>query len=96
MTNLIQLIRSFQDEMNIYIHIDKKSKEIDVSKLEQLNMKHLHIIKKYSISWGSYNHLLAIIELMKMAVSNKKNEYIHIISGQDYKIRNNKYYFKKN
>lgn len=94
-SNLIRLVKSFKDEMNVYIHIDLKSKEISESDLDFLNFKNLQIIKKYNIVWGSFSHLLAIIDLMKMAANNSENKFIHIVSGQDYKIKTNQYFYKR-
>lgn len=93
--NLIKLVKSFRDEMNVYIHIDKKSKEIFENDLDFLNFKNVHVIKKYHIVWGSISHVFAVIDLMKMASDNPENKFIHIISGQDYKIKTNQYFNKR-
>ena len=93
-TNLIKLIKSFNDEMNVYVHIDSTSKEISEGDLDFLNFKNLSVIKRYNTAWGAYGHLLAIIDLMKLAIANEKNNFIHIISGQDYKIKTNHYFHR--
>ena len=90
--NLYNIIKSFRDEMNIYVHIDKKSEEINVDDFKKLNFENLTIIKRYYIGWGSYSHILAIIDLMKMAINDEKNTYLHIISGEDYKIKSISYF----
>lgn len=46
----------------------------------------VYIYKKYKINWGSYNHLLAILFLLKQAVYFNIS-YLHIISGQDIPIK---------
>lgn len=91
-TNLINLIKSFNDEMNVYVHINSTSKELFEEDLNCLNYKNLTVIKKYNTGWGSMGHLLAAIDLMKLAVANEENKFIHIISGQDYKIKTNSYF----
>lgn len=98
-TNLIKLIKSFNDEMNIYVHINSASKELFEGDLDHLNYNNLTVIKKYNSNWGSYGTLLAAIELMKLALANGENKFMHIISGQDYKIKTNQYfhhYFENN
>ena len=70
----------------IYLHIDEKS-TINVNEIESLNLDHVKVIKTFRIDWGGYNHLLAIIALLKLAVNNNHVSYIHIISGQDMLIR---------
>lgn len=93
-TNLIKLIKSFNDEMNIYVHINSTSKELFEEDLNSLNLKNLTVIKKYNTNWGAYGHLLATIDLIKMAIANEDNRFIHIISGQDYKIKSNQYFYE--
>ena len=44
------------------------------------------------MEWGSYSHLLAVIDLMNMAVMDDKNTFIHIISGEDYKLKSISYF----
>ena len=87
--NLIRLIDSFGKRVNIYVHIDKSSEELDIQKLRERfkDNKNLKFYSKYKISWGGYNHLLAIIDLMKIAYT-ENNSYFHIISGQDYLVKN--------
>lgn len=84
--NLIRLIKSFDDKVNIYIHIDKKSKDITLDDIYDLHYKNVYAVKKYRIVWGGYNHLLAILDLLKKA-NLDNNDYFHIISGQDYLIK---------
>lgn len=74
---LENLINFFASRFLVLIHIDKRSK---LSIPEQTNVK---VIKKYKIRWGGLGHLLAILELLKLAIQDEEVEYIHIISGQD-------------
>ena len=82
--NLLRLINKLGNSFNIYIHIDKKSKQIHESEFKKYN--NIYVVKKYRITWGSYNHIRAIIHLATKALNNKENNYFHIISGQDYLI----------
>lgn len=77
--------------MNIYVHIDLKSNEIFEEDIKELNYKNIKVIRKYDIQWGTFNHILAILDLMKLEIKDN-NTYFHIISGQDYKIKSLNYF----
>lgn len=66
-----------------FIHIDKKSLNEEI--LQILNtMDNVYAISKYKIPWGGIEHVLAIIELINMAVHKiDENFYLHVITGQD-------------
>ena len=90
---LIDLIKQFDYNFNIYLHIDKKSelnKDIYKELLSISNVK--YISRKYRINWGGINHLKAIILLSKKALINKDNKYFHLITGQDFPIKPNDYF----
>lgn len=83
---LKRLINKMQDFF-IYVHVDKKAKEM-YSELrnEYKEENRVIILSKYSISWGSYNHLRAVVCLMKLVESNPEVKYVHVVSGQDYPV----------
>lgn len=72
------LIRLIPDEWGIFIHVDKKSK-INIKDIDN----RAYIIKKWSIYWGSINHLKAVLDLLKIANARGIYDYYHIITGQD-------------
>ena len=85
------LVNRLKEDFYLYIHIDKKSKQIGEKEIEWLkNISNCYVIKRYHINWGGMNHLYAIIELMKEIAKRRDVNYIHIITGQDYPIRTNK------
>ena len=97
---LLKLINSFDEDFNIYIHIDTKTiiPPYVISEFKRRSNVRC-FIKKYSINWGSMNHVKSILYLCKKALSNSENEYIHLISGSDCLIKNIeffKYFFRKN
>ena len=49
------------------------------------------VYKKFKITWGGFNLLKAELFLIKQAVANKEVDYIHVMSAQDYPIRNLKF-----
>ena len=79
---LKRLIESFHDEACIFIHLDAKS-NLQKDDLKDLGYKRIYVEKKYKIEWGSLNHLLSILDLLKVVVERDDISYIHIVSGQD-------------
>lgn len=81
---LLRLIRFFLGWTKIFVHIDKKCREISSVELQSLGMKNVYVIKNHSIRWASVRHLFAVIDLLKKACECDDVSYIHFISGQDY------------
>jgi hypothetical protein len=80
------LVERLQSDFDVYIHLDKKS---DLSEKDFAQYPGVFCIKKYDVNWGSYNGVLAPMELFKMAVEKDYDYYIHI-SGQDLPVKSNK------
>lgn len=77
----------------IFIHIDKNTPSRDYVFL--LSKYHdgtqVRIFSKYRISWGSFNHLSAVLFLLKQALKSPGIEdfsFFHIVSGADFPIKN--------
>ena len=81
--NLTKQLKSYN--FVIAIHIDKKAKYTE-SQVKSLTELGASVISKYDISWGHYNHLLAIIDLVDQIVTDERVTYIHTLSGQDISI----------
>lgn len=90
---LIELINEFDDTFNIYIHIDKKS---EVSLKNYKKLKNINNVKylgnDFKVNWGGVNHLKAYLRLSEIALSDKENSFFHLITGQDYPIKNSDYF----
>lgn len=86
--SLAQLIKQFDSNFNIYIHIDKKS-SIDRAMLKDLSSLHnvKHVETKYKVNWGSLNHLKSYLSLCSKALEDQENKFFHIITGEDYPIQ---------
>ncbi len=80
---LRKIISYFDSDFEVFIHIDKKCQE-DYHDL--MNISHVHLFNKYKIAWGAFNHLKAILLLMREAYSNTDLEYFHLITGSDFPI----------
>ena len=72
-----RIISSLPEDWGVFVHIDEKSN------IE--NIKNAVVIKKHKIYWGSFEHVEAFLDLMKIAFEDPRNfEYFHLITGQDY------------
>lgn len=85
---LIFLINHFDEKFYFFIHIDKKSKVSSaiIDCLKSNNKVHF-VSRKFKVNWGGRNHLLAILELCKVAISFKNISYFHLISGEDMPLK---------
>ena len=84
---------------DIYVHIDKKVKDINLEIL--LNCAKFSKIKIYQeidVKWGGYSQVEVELFLLKKAINNNYM-YYHLMSGMDLPIKNPQYiynYFKQN
>lgn len=86
--SLLVLTQQLLDYGEVYIHIDRKSKSITEENLKCLNqIKGCKAFSKYSISWGSFSHVEAIIELMRHSLQDYAENYIHLITGEDMPVQ---------
>lgn len=94
---LMRLIRQFgdADHFRVFVHIDKKSKEISEAHLEAMGLANLELVRKYRICWGSINHLFAVLDLIRMALAHQDVGYLHIASGCDMAIRTPGWFVEK-
>jgi hypothetical protein len=75
------------DNSDIYIHIDKRTNEIDKKKLVHLvNKSNIQIYSKYKVYWATNSITLAELYLLKKAVKGNY-DYYHILSGADLPIK---------
>jgi hypothetical protein len=90
---LIDLIKIFDEDFNIYIHIDKKSKlnQTIIKEISEIsNVRYL--TRRYRVNWGGLNHLKAILLLSEKALLDSENQLFHLITGQDFPIKNKNYF----
>ncbi|MDO1501086.1 beta-1,6-N-acetylglucosaminyltransferase [Winogradskyella maritima] len=86
--HLYELASVFDEQMHVYIHIDKRSfipKKM-LAKLRELPQIKL-ISQKFKVFWGGFSHLRAILYLVREAQCNKEIVRFHLISGHDYPIK---------
>jgi len=89
------LIKTFNSNFLIYIHIDKKSvftKDDKQKIMSHFNVK--YISQKYKVNWGGFNHLKAYLLLSEIALKDKVNTKFHLITGQDFPIKDTCFFQK--
>lgn len=86
---LIDLLEIYSKYFCCYIHIDKKCKIFHEDMKALLKINNVYVISNYKINWGSYKHILAIINLLQKAVDDNM-DYFHIISANTILIKNPK------
>lgn len=91
--HLKHIIDYFGADFSFYIHIDKKSSvsESDLKALKE-SKSNVFISRQFKTNWGGMNHLNCTLLLLKEALSNNENEYIHLISGHDFPIKTPDYF----
>lgn len=72
-------------ESYIFIHIDKKSKEIESSLVKNERVK--IIPENYNVEWGDYSQIQANLALMKYVLNTDDFQYISVHSGNDLLVR---------
>ena len=89
---LEELCEIYSLYFNCYVHIDKKNQNAAhaVSRLNKI--KNVFAVSLYSIHWGSYRHILAILYLLQKALLDGMN-FFHIISANTILIKNPKKVF---
>lgn len=78
------------EENDIYIHIDKKTKNFNKdSLLEDVKHASIEFVPSSSINWGGYSQIQYELSLLKEA-TKKYHDYYHLISGVDLPIKSHK------
>lgn len=81
MPQLERLVGYFDDDFDIFIHIDRRCHEAVPGSLLS---SHRHLYNRYRVHWGSTRHLDAILFLMRKALQLPEVSYFHLITGSDY------------
>ena len=91
--HLINIVNFFTDDFRFYIHIKRSSQvdEQDISRLK--NLKNVALVsRKYDVMWGGFNLLRVILYLSQEALKDRDIKYLHLISGQDFPIKQSHYF----
>lgn len=84
------LLKQIDSEKNdIYLHIDKKSKELNTEMFFNICKKSkLYIFKEYKIYWGDFSQTECELFLLRKANENMNYSYFHLLSGSDLLLKN--------
>lgn len=80
---LQRLVDYFDDDFELFIHIDRRCRQLPASLKEKANV---HVYRRYRVYWGSVNHLRAILLLMSEAAKHADLEYFHLVTGNDFPV----------
>ena len=87
------------DTHDIYVHVDKKSKDFDESYFKNsVTKSSLKFYREFEVYWGGFSQVQVEMFLFKQAYTNGY-DYYHIISGADLPLKNNEEidsFFEKN
>lgn len=97
---LKQLIKCLDsDNHDIYVHIDRKSKDFDKYNFANVTQKSmLKFYTEYEVFWGGFSQVEVELFLLQKAFTTHY-DYYHIISGVDLPLKNNSEidkFFEKN
>lgn len=85
--SLYELASYLSENNKVYIHVDKKSKDIQEEELKKLNRLPDCVAESmYDVAWGSMNHVYAFLDLLVQALKEPEVSYIHCITGEDYPV----------
>ena len=84
---VLQLASKLNRRFEVYIHFDTKCpvSEKEKSFMDDNGIKH---ISEVDVNWGSWSIGEAAYRLMKLALKNPDISYVHVISGQDWPVKN--------
>lgn len=84
---LIQLLDA--QNHDIYIHIDKKSKNFQKENFFNISRKsQVYFFQEYEVYWGGFSQVQVELFLFEKALKNQY-DYYHLISGADLPLKNN-------
>lgn len=85
---IVALIHQLQsDYADIYVHVDSKTDGFELLRKERIIL--LDDDERIDVRWASFSMIEATMKLIKKCLSNqKKYDYILLISGQDFPIKN--------
>ena len=87
--HLESIVRSFDEDFEIYIHVDKKMKIPQVVYKQLISYPQVKLlIQRYKIYWGGLNIVKATLLLCKEALKSNEIGYMHVISGGDSVVKN--------
>lgn len=89
--HLQKLIKALDNpDVHFFVHIDRK-KDILPFQNQISSNKVTFISERTTIFWGEFSIVQATIDLIRAALSKRKFDYLILISGSDYPLKNAQY-----
>lgn len=89
--HLKSMMDVFDNRFRFHVHYDVNS---PFSKDDERNVKEWFahsgrgtFQRKFKVNWAGFNHLQAMLDLLKRGLSDEHNEVFHMVSGQDFPIK---------
>lgn len=88
---VLKLLSVLDDENNdIYIHLDKKTKDYSESLIGKTVVKaSITFVKRVSVNWAGYSQVKAELSLLE-AATKTEHVYYHLLSGADLPLKSQK------
>lgn len=86
----LKILLSCLDHANndIYLHIDKRTKNVHWDDLtSSVQKSKLVLIERISVRWGEYSLIDCELRLLKEAMNNGSYAYYHLLSGSDLPLK---------
>lgn len=84
---VVDLIHVLAPTFNVYLHVDAKTHLTESQRAALKQAGSRRIIQTRNVKWGSYSIVQATVDLMELALENPDNTYFHLISGQDWPLK---------
>lgn len=89
---LEELLKDLDDERNdIYLHIDKKSKDFTGKVKRQLQQvvkrSGLYFVPRRTVYWGHYSQIKCVVELLQQATKVQNYDYYHLLVGVEFPLK---------
>ena len=81
-----KLSKFLKQKFNVYVHFDTKFSLSRETK-EKFDEANIFVCQKINVHWGAFSIIEATFVLMKEALKNKDNTFFHLISGQDFPVK---------
>lgn len=85
---VVDLIHVLAPTFNVYLHVDTKTHLTESQRAALKQADSCRVIQTRNVKWGSYSIVQATVDLMELALENPDNTYFHLISGQDWPLKN--------
>ena len=87
------LLQTIDDERNdIYLHIDKKARDVDLNIISTWVKKSgLYFTKRLNIYWGHHSIVKCELNMLAQATANDRYSYYHLLSGVDFPLKSQDY-----